>query len=219
MQKKYLIVAISITITIAIVIWAFIASSQPLPGVEELQDGRSHAASEGTPLTYKFNPPTSGDHYASWITKGFYEEPRADGNIVHSLEHGYIVLWYDCSAKLDVSHQSSVIRWITNVYAQTHPNTSVGMTSGSEGSPSAKLSDMPKSFSDGSCSDLKNKIKEVMKENGDHKLIALPRPKMGNPLTLTAWGRAEKLNSIDQNKIKAFIGAFRDHGPEQTDEP
>lgn len=240
-SKKYLIIGASIIVLIAILIWAFVASTQPLPGVEELQNDRTHVP-DGTKIDYKFNPPTSGPHYPDWITKGFYDEPRPDGNVVHSQEHGYVIFWYDCGAKLAFSspaggearpdgRQTSVVRQLAGfagsivpeVYAQTatqtNPNGAIPMTGGSEGSPSASLKDMPKAFSDGSCNSLKNQIKDAIQENGDHKLIAMPRPNMGNPLTLTAWGRAEKLNSVDKEKIKQFIDVFRDHGPEQTVEP
>jgi hypothetical protein len=29
-------------------------------------------------------------------TAGFYDDSIPDENLVHSLEHGYIILWYDC---------------------------------------------------------------------------------------------------------------------------
>ena len=47
----------------------------------------------------------------------------------------------------------------------------------------------------------------------------MPRVGLDSRVGLTAWGRMEKLSSLDQNKIKAFIEAFRDNGPEQTNEP
>ena len=240
MNKKFLIIGICAAVLIAVLGWAFVVSSQPLPGVEEVQDGRNHAV-EGTPLTYKFSPPTSGDHYPSWITKGFYDEPRADGNLVHSQEHGYVILWYDCEAKTtsyvipsvgegsqDLSLE--ILHFVQNdivgtAYAQnlplptTNPTGPIGMTTGGEGSPSATLAQMPKAFSDGSCNTLKGQIKDVLNKFGPHKLVAVPRVHMGNALTLTAWDEAMKLTSVDQGQIKRFIDVYRDHGPEQTDEP
>lgn len=220
MNKKYLIFGIGVLVIIGVLVWAFIESNKPLPGIEAFQYGREHKA-EGTKLDYKYSPPTSGDHYPSWITKGFYDEPRPDGNVVHSQEHGYIIFWYDCGAKLLSS-------FFPIVYAQgatspdssgSNPSQGLAMTGGSEGSPSAKLSDLPESFRNGSCDSLKNQIKEALKNYGSHKLIAMPRPKMGTPLILTAWGKMEKLNKVDMGKIKEFIDAYRDNGPEQTNEP
>lgn len=59
---------------------------------------------EGTdPGPYNSNPPTSGPHYASQYDAGFYDEsspqasaPFPEGYLVHSLEHGYVVFWYNC---------------------------------------------------------------------------------------------------------------------------
>lgn len=38
-------------------------------------------------------PPTSGAHYDDWAPFGLYDEPVADGYVVHNLEHGGVVLW------------------------------------------------------------------------------------------------------------------------------
>ncbi len=209
MTKKLGVIILVITAFLFFLIWLFIASSKPLPGEKLMQDGRNHLA-EGSKVEYKFNPPTSGDHYASWISKGFYNEPRSDGNVVHSMEHGYITIWYDCGRKgLGFRVQGIV----GTAYAQ-----GIGMTQGSEGNPSAKLSDLPKSFSDGSCDSLKSQLKEIYQKN-QHKLIIMPRVEIDSPVILTAWGRMEKLNSVDQAKIKEFIDAYRDAGPEATTEP
>lgn len=210
MTKKIGIILFFVAVLVVLLAWLFIESTKPSPGEKELQDGRDHLP-EGTVIDYKFNPPTSGNHYASWITKGFYDEPRADGNLVHSLEHGYIVLWYDCEGKATGNR----LQLVGTAYA----DEGLSMTQGSEGSASAKLSDMPKAFSDGSCDNFKKDIKDIINKFGPHKLIAVPRVGMSSKLILTAWGRTEKLNSVDSQKIKQFIDAYRDQGPEMTNEP
>lgn len=216
MTKKLGIIFAAIFIGMALLAWLFMMSTKPLPGASELQDGRDHKP-EGTKIDYQFNPPTSGDHYASWITKGFYEDPRADGNLVHSMEHGYIIIWYDCERK--------VTSWVKSAYAHEDATPSAlpvpggsGMTQGSTGVATKHLEDMPKSFSDGSCEAIKTQLKDLYQKD-QHKLIIMPRVGMDSPIILTAWGRMEKLNSVDQGKIKEFINAFRDVGPEQTVEP
>jgi len=45
------------------------------------------------------DPPTSGYHYGDPMQPakaGFYDTALPDENMVHSLEHGYIILWYNC---------------------------------------------------------------------------------------------------------------------------
>jgi hypothetical protein len=59
---------------------------------------------EGTdPGPFPSDPPAGGRHYASQYEAGFYDEdspqaqvPFPEGYIGHSLEHGYVVFWYNC---------------------------------------------------------------------------------------------------------------------------
>lgn len=47
--------------------------------------------------TYEVDPPAGGPHLASPANPGFYpgEKTPADGNLVHAMEHGFVVLWID----------------------------------------------------------------------------------------------------------------------------
>jgi putative peptide zinc metalloprotease protein len=47
-----------------------------------------------TPVSYPQAPPVGGDHAPIWQNCGFYEEPVADENAVHSLEHGAVWIAY-----------------------------------------------------------------------------------------------------------------------------
>ena len=51
---------------------------------------------------YNSDPPTSGPHYVQPAEAGFYDEALTDEQLVHNLEHGYVVIWYNC-VKLDES--------------------------------------------------------------------------------------------------------------------
>jgi hypothetical protein len=46
--------------------------------------------------TYTVNPPSGGDHLSMAVSPGVYEGDRVppDGNLVHSLEHGYVIIWF-----------------------------------------------------------------------------------------------------------------------------
>ena len=54
---------------------------------------------EGTghqgPYSYRGNPPTSGAHHPEPLNPGFYSTPQPPTRLVHSLEHGHIVIYYD----------------------------------------------------------------------------------------------------------------------------
>jgi hypothetical protein len=60
-------------------------------------EGANHVSS-GSDIDYERMPPLSGPHYFQAASPGFYEETPALGNLVHSLEHGYVVIYYDPGA-------------------------------------------------------------------------------------------------------------------------
>ena len=49
-----------------------------------------------SPLTFGTNPPSSGNHYGIWAAYQSYERAIARGFWVHSLEHGAVVITYNC---------------------------------------------------------------------------------------------------------------------------
>ena len=62
----------------------------PVMAVRHIQVGEQHEP-------YNSDPPTSGPHYAQPAQAGFYDEALPDEQLVHNLEHGYIVIWYNCA--------------------------------------------------------------------------------------------------------------------------
>ena len=86
---------------------AYLASRAPsgLLGDEVAVVSAEHVAEGSDPGPYASNPPAGGTHYASELEAGFYEEdaPEAGmaypaGPLVHNLEHGYVIFWYNCAA-------------------------------------------------------------------------------------------------------------------------
>jgi hypothetical protein len=56
-------------------------------------ESRAHVANP----TYKVNPPAGGAHTPQAALPGFYhpgDKAPSDGELVHAMEHGFIVLWY-----------------------------------------------------------------------------------------------------------------------------
>ena len=94
----------------AIVIYALTAGGEPSgPSKEQLRQLRSAAAAAGCsvasfpsegrthtekPVTYRTNPPTSGNHNAAPAPDRVYTTAPPKENYVHSLEHGRIELQY-----------------------------------------------------------------------------------------------------------------------------
>ncbi len=57
-------------------------------------EGTGHV-SPGEQMFYRSDPPTSGRHDATPVEPGLYDEPQRPAMLVHSLEHGNIVIYYD----------------------------------------------------------------------------------------------------------------------------
>lgn len=163
---------------------------KPPPGQSVADQGREHVEeAKWKTFAYNSNPPTSGPHDPVWTKPGVYTQPQGDGHLVHSLEHGYIVISYNCEMKSQM----------TNLKSQNDK----------EGIGAAAL--------DEDCLKFVDKLKERV--NGDlYKLILVPRPNLDTNFALTAWTRIDKFNTSDANlsRVDNFIKAFRNHGPEQT---
>ena len=99
MNKTWIIVGGIVLLFIGFLAWLFIASSKPLPGEKIADLGRGHIPL-GEVVDYNSNPPTSGKHYEDWIRAGVYETSKDDRNLVHSLEHGYIIMSYNCDKRV-----------------------------------------------------------------------------------------------------------------------
>ena len=68
-------------------------------------EGNQDHVPAGTPLDLTGNPPAMGQHYETWepMSRKFYSTAdRPDlGFLIHNLEHGFTILWYDETAAGD----------------------------------------------------------------------------------------------------------------------
>src|SRR6202042_881476 len=73
------------------------APTGPCNAVEQEQaiEGFDHVA-VCSYVVYGTKPPSSGDHYPIWAAYKTYAAPIPEGFFVHNLEHGTIVLTYNC---------------------------------------------------------------------------------------------------------------------------
>jgi Protein of unknown function (DUF3105) len=65
---------------------------------------------QGTQITYNHNPPTSGCHYnlgygTAPIQTGVYNKEIPPEFWVHNLEHGYVIVLYNCPSGCDAQFQ------------------------------------------------------------------------------------------------------------------
>ena len=82
------------------------------PGEAIADLGREHVP-VGTSVEYNSNPPTSGPHYSQWTKRGVYEKEIEDGYLIHSLEHGYIVISYNCeqNSKSEIRNKFKILNY------------------------------------------------------------------------------------------------------------
>lgn len=206
MSKKIIIIVCSTSFLAVILAWLFIESSKPLPG-EKIDDlGRGHVPI-GEVVEYNSNPPTSGKHYEDWIKSGIHSEPSDDRNLVHSLEHGYVIMSYNCEKKVTGYRQQGIIR---TVYAHGIEEEAIG---GEDATASGELSEL---FRSEDCHKLVDQLISVYEKKGKTRLIVIPRPNLDARIALTAWGYLDKLSDFDKERINKFVDAHLNQGPEKT---
>lgn len=188
MNKKWVISAVIAALGVAILTWLFVESSKPLPGSKVDDLGRGHVP-VGTEVSYNSNPPTSGRHYEDWIRAGVYETEKDDRNLVHSLEHGYIVMSYKCNTSTSLS-------------------AGVKSEKSNEATESGQLSE--------ECKSRKDQLAKVYEKKGERKLIVVPGENLDTNFALTAWTYIDKFDSFDFARIEKFIDAHLNMGPEKT---
>ncbi len=103
LRSTFLWVAAGIAViaVLAALVWSSIRppGGEAVPVMASVQ----HVAEGQDPGPFNTDPPTSGPHYASPLKAGFYDEPMVadlgpypEGYLLHNLEHGYVILWYNC---------------------------------------------------------------------------------------------------------------------------
>jgi hypothetical protein len=70
-------------------------TSCPVALANPPSEGAGHVG-ECEPVSYVSKPPSSGNHYPVWPVFRVYEKPVPWGFLVHGLEHGAIVIVYNC---------------------------------------------------------------------------------------------------------------------------
>ncbi len=88
--------------------------AKPLMGEKIVDQGGNHVK-DGTKVDYNSNPPTSGPHYVNPQSAGIYDKPIPDGNLVHSMEHGAVIIWYQSNLAKDQIEQLKNIYYSVGV--------------------------------------------------------------------------------------------------------
>ena len=99
--KRYIIRSSGLVVILVLGYGVYLLSKNTAPQGEDFSlaipvlEDRNHIAIGAEPaVAYNSNPPTSGQHYGTPARPGFREGTIADGNLIHSLEHGLIWVSY-----------------------------------------------------------------------------------------------------------------------------
>ena len=162
--------------------------TRPVPGTRMDDQGREHVSPQAvSEFNYNSNPPTSGQHDPDWVRPGVYTEPQNKGKLIHSLEHGYIVVHYSCT---------------------TNPKSQIPMTN-TVATGSAVVDTQ-------ACNTLIKQLEDVVREKKLKKLILVPQPDLDKTIALSAWTYLDTFDTFDAGRIGRFIDYHRDQGPEKT---
>jgi hypothetical protein len=86
-------------LAIILIVISFRIDFNPLGQKVDVMPDSSHVPLGTDPGPYNTNPPTSGTHYADHFLSEFFDENSynyPEGYLVHNLEHGYAIFWYNC---------------------------------------------------------------------------------------------------------------------------
>lgn len=204
---SYLVIAAIVLILVAIIYVFMKGENSPKPGRTLPDLGREHVV-PGTVVQYNSNPPTSGSHFEEWIKGGLYKTPQEDGKLIHSLEHGYIIISYNCDyvPKKSFSLTIPVFAHDENLPESTgsaKPDTNVHL-------------EVEQWQDNKECKELVTKLESIGKTKNWKKIIVVPRPNLDSRIALTAWTKIDKFDDFDESRISDFIKSYYDRGPEKT---
>jgi hypothetical protein len=205
------LVATGVLGVVGLVIYAANRPQKPLPGTAVTQLGREHIT-DIAGIRYTSNPPTSGDHFNAWAKRGVYPNILSDGYLLHSLEHGYIVISYNCGSlakpQKNLTYKKGAALTTTPVdqNALMAPFTPENMPKDTKA--------LSKEFDSQSCKSLVKNLSTFLDEFP--RIVIVPRTNLDKPVVLTAWGWIQKFSGYDYDAMRAFIAAFHNAGPEQT---
>lgn len=91
-------VGVVFVILIGFIVYLNVRSAQPVAGESTFDSqGNTHIEfGNPSPITYNSTPPTSGPHYGNLVGWGIYDEPQRYEHLVHNLEDGGVVVYYQC---------------------------------------------------------------------------------------------------------------------------
>lgn len=168
---------------------------------------------EGTVITYNSNPPSSGPHYPIWANFQEYAEPVERPYLVHSLEHGAILLLYKTPCAVGIADAN---------------DAAAGDGAGSEGDADTDAEASSDGGASGACAPIVEALRKVRDSLPTDPLcdpsirvrvILAPDPELDVPVAAAAWGWTYKAACVDVPTLEDFARAHYAQGPENICAP
>jgi uncharacterized protein DUF3105 len=87
------VILVALVVTGGAAVYFFRPATPALGHQVPIESNRQHVA-QGADMAYRNRPPSSGDHYPTPAGYGAFSRKIALGNLVHTLEHSGIVVYY-----------------------------------------------------------------------------------------------------------------------------
>ncbi len=157
----------------------------------------------GTPVTYGSNPPSSGPHYPVWAAFQEYATPVDRRYYVHDLEHGAVVLLYNCDL-LDAGAPDA-----------SPEGGDAGDAAAQDGGDAGAMT----------CDSLVAGLRAAMQSIPDDPLcdpeagvrvryVLTPDPLIPTPVAASAWGWTYTAACVDLPTLEAFAQGHYAQAPE-----
>lgn len=127
-RPRLLLLAVALSVGAIVVVFVRIATQDgqgppslpdtPYPVEQFPEQGRDHLTLGESFDGYNSNPPTSGPHAPSPANFAISDVPVPKEMLVHSMEHGGVVVWYNCQggpAPLDESVCAQLVQELRGV--------------------------------------------------------------------------------------------------------
>lgn len=118
-DPRLLIVGGVLVVGVVVLIAVLVLTSGPNPNAGTLQQDRGGGhVTDGTdvragdPTAYASTPGTSGPHWGNPTNWGVYTAPQPESQLIHNLEHGGIVIWYQAD-QVDDATLTQLTDWVT----------------------------------------------------------------------------------------------------------
>ena len=110
-------------VIVLIVVMITISGPNPSAGTLQADKGGGHVADgtnvrAGDASAYASLPGTSGPHWGTPDNWGIYTQPQAESQVIHNLEHGGIVVWYQAD-QLDATSLQQLTDWVQSQVRST----------------------------------------------------------------------------------------------------